>query len=72
MKSIAMFLAVVLVGCSAGGLPNTVDGGADGLCDPMNCVSLKVECGPVDDGCHSLLNCGVCDEALICNFGVCR
>ena len=33
--------------------------GADGACVPKTCTDIGVECGPAEDGCGGVLNCGV-------------
>jgi len=40
-------------GCSAGRCAE---------CQPKTCQMLGYECGPADDGCGQLLDCGICDQ----------
>lgn len=59
--------------CGGGGVPNECGKGllADGgVCKPKNCAELgSLDCGPVSDGCGTLINCGTCTAPAICGGG---
>jgi len=35
-------------------------------CTPKTCAELGVDCGPIDDGCGQLIDCGGCPEGYAC------
>ncbi len=41
-------------------------------CDALDCADYGAECGVVDDGCGSLLQCGGCDADEVCADGTCQ
>ena len=40
-------------------------------CDPATCEDLEIECGKVDDGCGTMLECGECGPHAECQGGLC-
>ncbi len=57
--------------CGAGGKPNVCGAstGSDaGVCTAKSCVDLGAECGKINDGCGTLIDCGAC-EAGTCGGG---
>ncbi len=38
----------------------------DGGCTPMSCAELGAECGVLNDGCSSVVQCGECDGEATC------
>jgi hypothetical protein len=59
--------------CGGGGVPNECGKGLlgdGGVCKPKTCVEMGLNCGPVSDGCGTLINCGTCTVAgEICGGG---
>ncbi len=59
--------------CGGGGVPNECGKGAladGGVCKPKTCAELGgLNCGPVNDGCGTLINCGTCTAPAICGGG---
>lgn len=59
--------------CGGGGEPNKCGKGllADGgVCKSKTCADMGLNCGPVNDGCGTLINCGTCSVAgEICGGG---
>jgi hypothetical protein len=55
--------------CGGGGVSNVCGGG----CTPTTCAALLaskgINCGPVDDGCGNILNCGTCTAPGVCGGG---
>lgn len=47
------------------GAPIPPDDGFGG-CTPKTCAELGVECGPIDDGCGKLIDCGGCPDGKAC------
>jgi hypothetical protein len=46
------------------------DGGANGgVCAPLTCQALGVNCGKQGDGCGGVLDCGGCPNSLFCGGG---
>lgn len=52
-------------GGTAGG--GTGGGGTGGSCTPTTCVAAGAECGTIDDGCGSQLECGACTAPDTCD-----
>lgn len=40
-------------------------------CLPKSCESLGKSCGPAEDGCGNMLDCGGCQEGYLCSQGQC-
>jgi len=38
-------------------------------CTPMTCAAQHIECGPADDGCGNLIECGPCTAPAQCGAG---
>jgi len=58
------------LGCQAevGFVPGD-DGGTPGSCTPTSCAAQGKNCGSIDNGCGSPLNCGSCSAPLTCGGG---
>jgi len=41
-------------------------------CEPSTCSELSYDCGSVDDGCGTTLECGNCQDGYDCNSGKCE
>jgi hypothetical protein len=58
------------VGCTppdtCGGTPGTC------ICAPKTCAQLEVQCGPANDGCGAVIDCGGCPSGETCLDGTCR
>src|SRR6185369_10327964 len=50
-----------------GGNTNFLD--AAGICKPKTCQQQGYNCGPANDGCGNLLQCGTCSSPQICGGG---
>ncbi|HJL18718.1 MAG TPA: hypothetical protein RMH99_23855 [Sandaracinaceae bacterium LLY-WYZ-13_1] len=46
----------------------TRDGGMDG-CEPQTCAELRAQCGRIDDGCGTEIDCGECTAPEECGVG---
>jgi len=61
--------------CGGGGQPNvcgdTSSAGPDaaGGCVPWTCASAHASCGPVGDGCGTMIECGTCTPPSTCGGG---
>lgn len=51
---------------------NVDSGSGGGDCVPYSCFDVGRNCGPFDDGCGNILNCGSCESPLVCIGGLCR
>ena len=40
-------------------------------CEARTCASAGRQCGPLDDGCGAVLECGVCETGVECRSGTC-
>lgn len=49
-----------------------ISGGGAGECFEKTCVELRYECGSIDDGCGTVLECGTCGEGFECVEGYCE
>jgi hypothetical protein len=56
------FAACFLMACNC-------EGFGDETCEPESCESLGRNCGPVDDGCGTTLQCGTCESPESCGGG---
>lgn len=54
---------------SGGGGGGGNGSGGTGACTPTTCAGANAECGTMDDGCGTMLSCGMCSAPAICGDG---
>jgi hypothetical protein len=55
--------------CGGGGVPNHCGYPDAGTCVGLSCAQQGIDCGPADDGCGNVLQCGNCSPPLTCGGG---
>ena len=55
--------------CGGGGTPGQCGAPPGVSCPPKTCQALNINCGPADDGCGNLIQCGPCIAPQTCGGG---
>jgi hypothetical protein len=55
--------------CGGGGQPGQCGSTDGGSCTPQTCAQQNIACGPADDGCGNLIQCGPCTSPQTCGGG---